>query len=138
MKSYSELIELKSFEERLAYLKLLDNNVSSPRHMSGDFYKSNTWQAIRRLVINRDLSFDLGVFGVYIPDSIIVHHINPITVDDIIYQTPKLTDLENLITTSIHTHNLIHYNTKEKEQWVERTENDTSPWKEVRSIGTYK
>lgn len=129
MKSYSELILFESFEDRLDYLKLLDNNVSSPRHMSGGFYKSNTWKAIREQVIERDLGFDLGVFGVYVPDQIIVHHINPIDVNDIINQTFKLIDLENLITTSLDTHNRIHYNTEEKSSWVERSTNDTSPWK---------
>lgn len=134
MKTYSELIKLESFEDRLEYLKILDNNVSSPRHMSRDFYTSNTWKMIRQQVIDRDLGFDLGVFGVYIPDQIMVHHINPIVVDDIIYQTAKLTDLENLITCSLDTHNRIHYNQIEKVAWQERQPNDTTPWKEVRGI----
>lgn len=128
MKSYSELVKLKSFEERLAYLKLLDNNVKSPRHMSSDFYKSHTWRTIRQQIIERDSGFDLGVFGVYVPDGIIVHHINPIDVNDILYHTPKLTDFQNLITTSVNTHNLIHYNTKEKSVWVDRAPDDTKFW----------
>lgn len=128
MKSYSELILLPSFEERLEYLKLLDNNVTSPRHMSEAFYKSDVWKHTRQRVIDRDLGFDLGVFGVYIPDRVLVHHINPINESDIIYQTQKLLDLENLITSSDNTHNLIHYNKKEKEKWVERTPGDTKFW----------
>lgn len=128
MKSYSELITLDSFSERLDYLKLLDNNATSPRHMSADFYKSKTWKTIRKIIIDRDLGFDLGVFGVYIHGTILVHHINPIDESDIIYQTKKLLDPENLITVSINTHNLIHYNTKEKERWVERTPGDTKLW----------
>lgn len=138
MKSYSELVELESFEERLDYLKLFDNNATSPRHMSRDFYTSNTWKTIRRQIIERDLGFDLGVFGIYIPDQVMVHHINPIDVNDILNQTEKLTDFENLITTSLDTHNLIHYNTVKKSEWVPRTPEDTSPWKAVRNIGTYK
>jgi len=128
MRSYSELIQLESFDERLAYLKLLDNNVLSPRHMSMDFYKSNVWRTIRQIVIDRDLGFDLGIFGVYIEDSMLVHHINPIDENDIRLQTKKLLDPENLITTSNHTHNLIHYNQTEKEPWVERTPGDTKLW----------
>lgn len=128
MKSYSELVTLESFEERLDYLKLLDNNATSPRHMSQEFYKSDLWLAVRAMIIARDLGFDLGVFGVYIPDKTIVHHINPINENDIIFQTDRLTDPENLITTSVNTHNLIHYNTIVRDPWVERTPGDTKPW----------
>ena len=128
MKSYSELIKLNSFSERLEYLKLLDNNVTSPRHMSEAFYKSNIWRTIRRQIIDRDLGFDLGIFGVYIDGTMLVHHINPINESDILYQTKKLLDPENLITVSGNTHNLIHYNKVEKEQWVERKPGDTKLW----------
>lgn len=128
MRSYSELIQLDSFEERLTYLKLLDNNIKSPRHMSMAFYKSNLWKSVRKQIIDRDMGFDLGVFGVYIEGPMFVHHINPIDENDILYQTKKLLDPENLITTSDNTHNLIHYNKVEKEQWVERTPGDTKLW----------
>ena len=128
MKSYSELIKLESFEERLDYLKLLDNNATSPRHMSGGFYRSHLWKQTRDFVIARDLGFDLGVFGVYITGPMLVHHINPINEDDIRFQTKRLLDPENLITTSGHTHNLIHYNTKPREVWVERKPGDTKLW----------
>lgn len=128
MRSYSELITINSFAERLAYLKLLDNNVTSPRHMSAQFYKSKTWKTLRQMIIDRDLGFDLGMFGVYIEGPMLVHHINPINESDIIYQTNKLLDPENLITVSGNTHNLIHYNKVEKEKWVERTPGDTKLW----------
>lgn len=128
MRSYSELITIESFKDRLSYLKLLDNNVHSPRHMSEKFYKSHLWLTTRDEIIRRDLGFDLGVFGVYIADQIFVHHINPIVEEDIIYQTSRLTDPENLITCSLKTHNLIHYNTQEKEKWVERRPGDTIDW----------
>jgi hypothetical protein len=128
MRNYSELITINSFSDRLDYLKLLDNNATSPRHMSMPFYKSNTWQILRRMIIDRDLGFDLGVFGVYIDGPKFVHHINPINESDIIYQTSKLLDPENLITVSGNTHNLIHYNQVEKEQWIERTPGDTKLW----------
>lgn len=128
MRSYSELIQLNSFQERLEYLKLLDNNVSSPRHMSRGFYESNIWKTLRKEIIHRDLGFDLGVFGVYIDGPMLVHHINPIEENDIIFQSAKLLDPENLVTVSYNTHNLIHYNKKEKDVWVERKPGDTKPW----------
>ena len=128
MKSYSELMELESFDERLEYLKLLDNNVTSPRHMSMSFYKSDAWIKTREYIIRRDLGFDLGVFGVYIPTDVIVHHINPINENDIVNFSRRLLDPENLITTSVETHNKIHYKTKPKEVWVERTPGDTKEW----------
>ena len=128
MKSYSELILLDTFQERLEYLKLLDNNATSPRHMSEAFYKSHAWRTLRKQIIDRDLGFDLAVTGVYIPDIMIVHHINPINESDIVYQTSKLYDPENLITTSLDTHNLIHYNQEVKEAWIERTPGDTKLW----------
>lgn len=128
MRCYSELILLPSFSERLEYLKLLDNNATSPRHMSEQFYQSRTWKVLRKQILDRDLGFDLGVFGVYVEDTMLVHHINPINESDIIYQTKKLLDPENLITTSIITHNRIHYDLKAKDVWVERKPGDTKFW----------
>lgn len=128
MKSYSELILLPSHSERLEYLKLLDNNATSPRHMSEAFYKSKTWLMIREQIIERDLGFDLGVFGVYINGPMLVHHINPINESDIIHQTKRLLDPENLITVALNTHNTIHYKQEEKDTWVERTPGDTKLW----------
>ena len=128
MRSYSGLILLPSFSERLEYLKLLDNNVTSPRHISEQFYKSHTWRTVRKQIIDRDLGFDLGVTDVYIDGVMLVHHINPIDENDIIYQTRKLLDPDNLITTSLNTHNLIHYKQESKDDWVERTPGDTIFW----------
>lgn len=128
MRSYSELVTINSFSERLEYLKLLDNNALSPRHMSEEFYKSRTWLMLRKQIINRDLGFDLGVFGVYIEGNMYVHHINPINEHDIIYQTDKLLNPDNLITVSLNTHNKIHYNQSTEEKWCERTPGDTKLW----------
>lgn len=129
MKSYSELITLGSYRERLEYLKLFDNNALSPRHMSGEFYRSHAWRKVRAYIISRDLGFDLGVFGVYIDNGpIIVHHINPINESDIIYQTERLLNPENLICTSTRTHNLIHYNRETEEPYMERRPGDTKLW----------
>lgn len=128
IRSYSELIKLKSFKDRLEYLKIGDNNVLSPRHMSMDFYKSHAWLSTRDIILQRDLGFDLGVFGVYIDGPMYVHHINPIEEYDIIHMTKRLLDPENLITTSDDTHKKIHYSNTEKEEWVERTPGDTILW----------
>jgi 5-methylcytosine-specific restriction endonuclease McrA len=128
MRSYSELILLDSYSERLAYLQLFDNNALSPRHMSFDFYTSRAWKHTRQTIIDRDLGFDLGVFGIYIDGPMFVHHINPIDESDILYQTARLFDPENLITASNDTHNSIHYNKQEKEIWIERTPQDTKLW----------
>lgn len=128
MRSYSELILIPSFDERLNYLKLFDNNAKSPRHMSMSFYQSDIWKFTRQQIIDRDLGFDLGVFGIYIDGPILVHHINPIDEYDIRFLTKKVLDPNNLITTANNTHNLIHYNKIEKEKWVERTPGDTKLW----------
>lgn len=125
---YSELILLPTFSQRLEYLKLLDNNVNSPRHMSGEFFKSGIWLSVRQDIINRDMGFDLGVVGVYIDGPMYVHHINPIDEYDIRYQTKKLLDPDNLITLSMDTHNSIHYKKVVKEPWVERRPGDTKLW----------
>lgn len=126
-KRYSDLIKINGHYERLEYLKLNDNNVSSPREDSMRFFKSEAWLETRRQIINRDLAFDLGVFGMYIDDRVIVHHINPITIEDIENNSAKLLDHENLITVSHETHNKIHYQ-KERDLFVERSEGDTILW----------
>ena len=128
-KKYSEVIELETFEERLEYLRLTGVSVESPRDISPAFYKSRQWKLVREEVARRDLGCDLGVFGVYIYGPIYVHHINPLTQQDIdanIYK--KLYDPENLICTSLETHNIIHYRKTVEEPYVERTPGDTKLW----------
>lgn len=95
--------------------------------MSQSFYKSKRWLATRDELIKRDLAFDLGCFGIYIDGPIYMHHINPITEEDIANLADCLFDPENLIATSMGTHNLIHYGPKE-EPYVERKPNDTKLW----------
>ena len=128
MKLYSELILLEDYDSRLDYLQLLDNNVLSPRHMSMPFYKSRTWRHVRQMILDRDLGFDMGLFGLYIDGDKQVHHINPITEWDIIHHSIKLLDPENLITVSTSTHNKIHYGEQKQDYWVERTPGDTILW----------
>lgn len=126
-RSYYELSKIKGYKNRLEYLKLLDNNVDSPRLMSGAFFTSHAWRTIRDQVIFRDGRFDLGVFGLYIDGPVYVHHINPLKEYDIINMTEKVTSMDNLISTSLKTHNAIHYKDTE-EEYVERKPGDTIPW----------
>ena len=126
-RSYSDLTKLPDYASRLEYLKLLDNNADSPRSISMAFYQSRTWKIIREMVIARDFGFDLGVFGMYISGPIYVHHINPISKEDILNRTSKLTDPENLICVSHDTHLAIHYKRSE-EEYVERRPGDTILW----------
>jgi len=134
MKSYSELIKLDSFKERFDYLKL-DGNVGEEtfghgRHLNQKFYKGNPlWKNIRDEVIARDRGNDLGVEGHVIHGAVLVHHLNPITSDDIIHNRDCLYDMENLISTQLSTHNPIHYGGNYTEnQPIVRTKGDTSPW----------
>lgn len=127
-RSYNELITLKTYHERLEYLKLLDNNVTSPRHMSRPFYKSKLWEGVRDAIIKRDIAFDLALFGEYIEGPIFVHHINPIDENDIRNMTKKLLDPNNLVSTSLSSHNFIHYGAKKPSEFVERTPGDTILW----------
>lgn len=135
MKSYSELKKLKTFEERFEYLKL-DGVVGQEtfgydRHINQALYTSDIWKKTRREVIIRDKGWDLGVDGWHITERLIVHHINPITLDDILENRNCVFDLDNLICTSHKTHNAIHYSDENilPRQYVGRKPNDTCPWK---------
>lgn len=128
-KRYSEVIKLATFEERLEYLRLTGVSVESPRHISQVFYKSRIWKAVREDIAKRDLGCDLGVFRIYIYGPIYVHHINPITQKDIDNNVfSKLYDPENLICTSLETHNIIHYRKEIETPYVDRSPGDTKLW----------
>lgn len=134
-KTYSELIKLKTFEERFEYLKL-DGQVGKAtfgfqRWINQDLYHSVAWKKFRDKVIVRDNGCDLGVEGYEIYGSILVHHIEPITYEDIIKQNPAVFDLDNVISTQFKTHNAIHYGDKDLliTSPISRTPNDTCPWK---------
>lgn len=128
VRTYSELIKLTTFDERLDYLRLWGAPHTSPRATSLAFFKSKEWLATRDMIITRDCGFDLGVFGTYIYSPVYVHHINPIDEDDISKWSEKLFDPENLISTSLDTHNTIHYRKEIITPYVERTPNDTKLW----------
>ena len=136
MRSYSELQKLKTFEERFEYLKLNDKNVGDEtfggrRHLNQDFYRSQAWKKVRDEVIARDEGRDLGIVGEEIPDGvrIIVHHMNPVTEEDLKLFRPCTLDLENLITTRKSTHDSIHYGEFENlNRYEERKPGDTRLW----------
>lgn len=134
-KSYSELMKLKTFEERIEYLylgdKLCEETFGNYRYLNQKLYTSTEWIRTRTRVIIRDYGCDLGIEGCDLQKrNIIIHHINPITIDDVINRSPKLFDMDNLISTSMRTHNYIHFGAKHDEpRFIERTPNDTCPWR---------
>lgn len=135
LKTYSELIQIPSFQERIEYLSL-NGKVGSEtfgehRYLNQLLYSSYDWKQTRREVITRDLGLDLGHEDYPIMGDIYVHHINPITIDDITNSRPCVFDLTNLISTSFNTHNMIHYGNDKlpKMFYIERKKNDTCPWR---------
>lgn len=130
MKSYHELVALDSYEERLKYLRVYsDNPGNQDRALMNRFYKSNAWKVARDKAIRRDLGCDLGIPNLFIDnDTIVVHHINPVTIDDLENGSDLLLDMDNLITVSSTTHNIIHYAKYEDDEIVERKPGDTILW----------
>lgn len=135
IRTYSELITLPTFEERFQYLKL-DGSVGAEtfgfdRYLNQIFYRSQLWKDVRDHVIIRDHGCDLGVDGYEIYGKIIIHHMNPITIEDIERKSDILLDPEYLISTILNTHNAIHYGDESLliSKPIVRTKNDTCPWK---------
>ena len=135
IKSYSELITLPTFEERFRYLKLGgavgQETFGFDRYLNQVFYTSKEWKAVRDIVIVRDNGCDLGLDGYDIHGRIYIHHINPISMEDLINRTKFLLDPEYLITVAHITHNAIHYGDESllPTAPIVRTKNDTCPWK---------
>lgn len=134
IKTYSELITLPTFYDRFKYLKLKgrvgEETFGFDRYLNQIFYKSDDWLAIRDEVILRDNGCDLGIPDREIPGRIIVHHMNPIRMDDIIHRSEYLLDPEYLICTIDNTHKAIHYGDSSLliAEPIERTKYDTCPW----------
>lgn len=137
IRTYNELITFSTFEERFEYLRLRGDvgkeTFGVNRYINQLLYHSYEWQQIRYKVIARDLGNDLGVEGYDIPDGvkIYVHHMNPITVEDILNRSEFVFDLKYLISTTRETHDAIHYNKNKiyRIEPIERYKNDTCPWK---------
>ena len=135
IKRYPELITLPTFKERFRYLKL-DGKVGEDtfgfdRYLNQVFYRSQKWKSIRDYVIVRDNGCDLATEGYEIHGRILIHHMNPISLRDLETESEFLLDPEYLITTVHNTHNAIHYGDENLlfTVPVERTKNDTCPWK---------
>lgn len=140
IKTYSELITIDSFIERYRYLRIGgvvgEETFGYDRWLNQLFYKDPEWLGIRDEIIIRDSGGgdycrDLGVIGRDITGVILVHHINPITKEDILRRAKKLFDPENLIATCKSTHDAIHYGDESLllKDPVQRRMNDTCPWR---------
>lgn len=112
-RTYNELILLQTFEERFDYLRLngqcSEITFGGHRLLNQMLYRSPQWQEVRRRVIIRDSGCDLGIEDRPINDQILIHHINPITIEQVTNFDPCIFDLNNLISVSKKTHNAIHY-----------------------------
>lgn len=135
MKTYTELITIPTFEERFQYLKL-DGVVGQStfgydRYLNQILYHSDEWKRFRRDIIVRDNGCDLACEGFDIQIRPLIHHINPITVEDVLNRHPKVFDPDNVITTTYTTHRAIHYGDASQLiiAPIIRTPNDTCPWK---------
>lgn len=135
-KTYSDLISLPTFEERVRYAQLLDytsigGTFGEDRWMNQKLYHSWQWQQVRREVILRDCGNELAFEGRPIKGKIIVHHLNPITVDDFEHNIDKIFDMENLVTVSFDLHNVIHFcmNQITEQTYTPRRPGDLCPWK---------
>lgn len=136
IKKYSELITLPTFEERYEYLRLdgtvCEETFGFDRYLNQEFYqRSQEWKRIRDFVIIRDQGCDLGIEGREIQGKILVHHMNPITKDDLLKGSKFLLDPEYLICTLKSTHDAIHYGDENllMKGPVQRTLHDTCPWR---------
>lgn len=135
IRTYTDLKALKTWEERIRYLKL-DGVVGGEtfgfdRYLNQMFYRSTEWKRVRRDIIIRDKGTDLGIDDREIVGKIYVHHMNPLEVKDIVDSTDYLLNPEFLICCSKATHDYIHYGVKSNVPRVvtERSPFDTSPWR---------
>lgn len=131
---YSELRRLTTFEERFDYLSLVgqvgDTTFGFDRWVNQRFYTSPQWRNVRNVVILRDNGCDLGIPGYEIPFGVLIHHMNPMTVEDIAEGADWILDPEFLVTTSKRTHNAIHYGDASllAKPPVDRRAGDTKLW----------
>lgn len=136
IRSYSELIQFDTILDRFNYLKLFgevgNSTFGSNRFLNQTFYTSKQWRDVRNEVIIRDQSCDLGVSEYELSGRVTIHHINPITIDDVKDENwDKLLSPENLITTSHMTHAAIHFGNEKglPKLPIERTPGDTCLWR---------
>ena len=135
IKTYSEAMAIPNFKDRFEYLKL-DGIVGVAtfgydRYLNQTLYRSAEWKRFRNGIILRDNGCDLGCEGHEIYGKVLIHHLNPITPEDIANRSESIFDPENVICTTLDTHNAIHYGDASLlvTEPIERTQNDTCPWK---------
>lgn len=135
-KTYSELITFETYEKRFDYLlmhgRIGIETFGYDRYLNQMFYRSPAWKKVRDQIIVRDNGMDLGLDGYPIYGPVVIHHINPITIDDVLNDSSDIFNPEYLICVSKRTHNAIHYGDstyKETVNLTERTPNDTIPWR---------
>lgn len=134
IRTYNELNKLETYKDRLEYLSLTgrvgEETFGWDRYLNQMLYRNSEWKQIRRHVILRDEGFDMGLKDYNIVGRIIVHHMNPITIEDLKSHNPIVFDPRYLITVSHKTHNKIHYGSFDEIEdiYVERKPNDTNLW----------
>ena len=134
VRTYQELCLLDTFEERYRYLSLKGfvgaDTFGHDRYLNQRFYTSGQWKQVRAQVIVRDNGCDLGIQGREIFDKVIIHHLNPMSVEDVALSDESIFDLNNLITTCHRTHNAIHYGDESflPSPLLERRPGDTKLW----------
>ena len=135
IKTYSELITIPTFEERFEYLQLKGSvgkdTFGYDRHLNQVLYRSPEWKRLRNQIIIRDCGCDLACDGYDIHSKVLIHHLNPITVEDVLARSRKVFDPDNLVCVSHNTHNAIHYGDVDLlvTAPIIRTKNDTCPWR---------
>lgn len=140
IRTYSNLITLRSFEERFEYCKLSSSvgieTFGANRYINQDFYRSKLWRDFRHHIIARDNGFDLAHKDHPLADDevIYVHHLNPLSLEQILDDFDRAIDEENAISVSFDTHQAIHYGSSEylkTTTFAERRPFDTAPWRKL-------
>lgn len=135
IKTYSELITIPTFEERFEYLQLKGSvgkdTFGYDRYLNQVLYRSPEWKRLRNQIIIRDGGCDLACDGYDIYGKVLIHHLNPITVEDVLARSRKVFDPDNLVCVSHSTHNAVHYGDVDLLVTgpIIRTKNDTCPWR---------
>ena len=135
IRTYSELITIPTFEERFEYLQLKGSvgkdTFGYDRYLNQVLYRSPEWKRLRNQIIIRDDGCDLACDGYDVYGKVLIHHLNPITVEDVLTRSRKVFDPDNLVCVSHSTHNAIHYGDVDLLVTgpIIRTKNDTCPWR---------
>ena len=135
IRTYSELITIPTFEERFEYLQLKGSvgkdTFGYDRYLNQVLYRSPEWKRLRNQIIIRDDGRDLACDGYDVYGKVLIHHLNPITVEDVLARSRKVFDPDNLVCVSHNTHNAIHYGDVNLLATgpIIRTKNDTCPWR---------